>query len=81
MLRENLKKAISESGLYVKEIALRAGVNKRTIDKWIGVENTEPKVNDLYEVCKVLDITVEWVVAGEAGQDYIRRLLADEKKP
>ncbi|MDR0441824.1 MAG: XRE family transcriptional regulator [Treponema sp.] len=80
MLRNNLKTAIAKSGFIVKEIAAKSGVNKRTIDKWVGSEETEPKVNDLYKVCEALGITVEWVVAGDAGLDYVRRLIAKEGK-
>jgi transcriptional regulator with XRE-family HTH domain len=67
MLRENLKIAISNSGMIVREIAVKSGVKKRTIDKWVGAEATEPKVNDLYKVCQILGITIEWAVAGESG--------------
>jgi len=60
-----LKTAIKNSGMIVKEIAAKAGVSKRTIDKWVGAEETEPKVNDLYKVCQILGITVEYLVTGE----------------
>jgi SOS-response transcriptional repressor LexA len=80
MLRENLKTAISSSSLIVKEIAAKSGVNKRTIDKWVGSEATEPKVKDLYKVCQTLGITIEWAVAGEKGLNYVRHLIANEGK-
>ena len=80
MLRKNLKAAFSKSGMIVKEIASKSGVNKRTIDKWVGAEETEPKVNDLYAVCKTIGITIEWAVAGDKGLDYVRQLIAKEGK-
>ncbi|MDR2479421.1 MAG: helix-turn-helix domain-containing protein [Treponema sp.] len=64
MIRDNLKAAITSSGFIVKEIAKISGVNKRTIDKWVGIEATEPKVKDIYKVCKVLGITVEYLISG-----------------
>jgi transcriptional regulator with XRE-family HTH domain len=75
MLRKNLKTAIAGSGLIVKEIAQKSGVNKRTIDKWVGISATEPRVNDLYRVCKVLSTTMEWLVAGEAGTEFIKSMV------
>jgi transcriptional regulator with XRE-family HTH domain len=75
MLRNNLKTAITKSGLIVKEIADKSGVNKRTIDKWVGIGATEPKVNDLYKVCKVLSVTIEWVVDGEAGTEFVKTVM------
>ena len=70
MLRSNLRTAIGNSGLVVKEIAAKSGVNKRTIDKWVGTDGTEPRVKDLYEVCKVLGVTVEWLFDGEQETGY-----------
>ena len=80
MLRDNLRAAIHNSGMLVKEIALESGVNKRTIDKWIGVSATEPKVYDLYKVCKILMTTVEWLVDGETGAEHIRRIVRNDPK-
>jgi len=80
MLRDNLKSAISNSGMIVKEIAAKSGVNKRTIDKWVGISGTEPKVNDLYKVCKVLVTTMEWLVDGEAGAEYVRGIVKKDLK-
>jgi transcriptional regulator with XRE-family HTH domain len=78
MLRDNLKAAVAKSGLIVKEIAARSGVNKRTVDKWVGASATEPKVNDLYRVCKVLSVTMEWIVDGEAGAEYVRTVVRND---
>jgi transcriptional regulator with XRE-family HTH domain len=78
MIRNNLKTAITKSGLIVKEIATKSGVNKRTIDKWVGASETEPKVNDFYKVCKVLSVTMEWLVAGEAGTEFIKTILRND---
>jgi len=80
MLRDNLKAAISNSGMIVKEIASRSGVNKRTIDKWVGVEQTEPKVNDLYKVCKILSVAIEQIVDGETGAEYVRGIVRNDPK-
>jgi transcriptional regulator with XRE-family HTH domain len=79
MLRDNLKAAVTRSGLIVKEIAAKSGVNKRTIDKWVGIGATEPKVQDLYKVCKVLSVTMEWVVDGEAGSEYVRTVVRKDR--
>jgi transcriptional regulator with XRE-family HTH domain len=78
MLRDNLKSAITNSGMIVKEIAAKSGVKKRTIDKWVGAEATEPKINDLYKVCQILGITVEWAVAGESGVEYLRKAIRND---
>jgi transcriptional regulator with XRE-family HTH domain len=78
MLRDNLKTAIAKSGLIVKEIADKSGVKKRTIDKWVGISNTEPKVNDLCKVCKVLSVTMEWLVDGDFGTEFVKTVLRND---
>jgi transcriptional regulator with XRE-family HTH domain len=78
MLRDNLKTAITSSGLIVKEIAAKSGVNKRTIDKWVGVSATVPMVNDLYNVCKVLAVTMEWAIDGEEGTEFVKAVLGND---
>jgi hypothetical protein len=51
--------------------------NLANIDKWVGVSGTEPKVIDLCKVCKILNITMEWVVDGEEGAGYIRQWVRE----
>jgi len=75
MLRENLKAAINKSDMVVKEIADKSQVNKRTIDKWLGAEQTKPRVIDFYKVCKILSVTMEQMVDGEAGAVFVRKIM------
>jgi len=78
MLRNNLKAAINKSGMIVKEIAYKSGVNKRTIDNWVGVSETEPKVKDLYKVCVILNTTMEEIVAGSEGSEFVRKVIKND---
>jgi transcriptional regulator with XRE-family HTH domain len=78
MLRDNLKTAVTNSGLIVKEIADKSGVKKRTIDKWVGRGATEPKVNDLYKVCKILSVTMERLIDGEAGTEFVKTVIRND---
>ncbi|MDR1901948.1 MAG: helix-turn-helix transcriptional regulator [Treponema sp.] len=64
MLKDNLRKAIKTSGLYVKEVSARSNVPKRTIDKWLEVEDINPRAMDLFKVARVLDKTVEELLTG-----------------
>jgi transcriptional regulator with XRE-family HTH domain len=80
MIQENLKAAFVASKLYVKEIATKSGVNKSTIDGWISTRAYEPRPIDLYAVCKVVDITMEQVIDGDAGAEYVRQWAKREGK-
>jgi transcriptional regulator with XRE-family HTH domain len=81
MLRENLKKTFKDSGLVVKEIAAIAGVPKRTIDKWMELKSINPGALDLYRVAKAEKTTVEALVDGETGRQYLLDLLSTELRP
>jgi transcriptional regulator with XRE-family HTH domain len=68
MLKENLRKAIKASGLYVKEVSAHSGVSKRTIDKWLEIETINPCAMALYKVARVLKKTVEELLTGETPE-------------
>jgi transcriptional regulator with XRE-family HTH domain len=80
MRQDHLRDAFRASGLYVKDIAAAAGVKKRTIDEWVGARAKTPGADDLYAVCKVVGITMEEAVGGEAGKEYVRRWVYSEAK-
>jgi transcriptional regulator with XRE-family HTH domain len=64
MLRERLRGAIKASGLYVKEVSAQSNVPKRTLDKWLEVEDINPRAMDLYKVAQVVHKTVEELLTG-----------------
>ena len=68
MLKENLRKAVKASGLYVKEVSAHSGVSKRTIDKWLEVEGINPRAMDLYKVARTLKKTVEELLTGRTPE-------------
>jgi transcriptional regulator with XRE-family HTH domain len=79
MIRENLKSAFADCNLYVKEVAAKSGVKKGTIDNWLSASKTkEPRVLDLYAVCRVVHITMEEAVDGEEGERYLRERIKEK---
>jgi len=71
MIRDNLRDAIKNSGMIVKDISQKSGVSKRTIDKWIGAESVELRANDFVKVCRALNVSPERIVFGDIlGQEY-----------
>jgi transcriptional regulator with XRE-family HTH domain len=73
-----LKSAFKIRNLYVKEVAVKSGVKKGTIDNWLSASKTkEPRAIDLYAVCRAVHITMEEAVDGEAGEEYLRELVKE----
>lgn len=62
-----LRAAYLSSGKTVREISKASGVNKLTIDNWLGTEPTMPRALALAMVGKVLGVTVEYLVSGDEG--------------
>lgn len=84
MIRDNLRDAIKNSGMIVKDISQKSGVSKRTIDKWIGAESVEPRAIDFVKVCRALNVSPERIVFGDIlGPEFSNNdlvYLADKYK-
>lgn len=68
-LRTRLRNSIKKSGYLIKELAALANVNKRTLDKWIGLNPKTPNVIDFVMVAKALGVTAEYLVTGSDSSD------------
>ncbi|MDR0551887.1 MAG: helix-turn-helix domain-containing protein [Spirochaetaceae bacterium] len=62
---ERLREAIEYSGLLQKEIALKAGIKKRALDMYLGVQKSMPPADAAVQLAGVLGVTVEYLVTGK----------------
>jgi len=62
--KENLKFQLEYSGILVKELAARSGINKRTLDSYLGTKNFRPSAEAAVKIAKALGVTVEYLVTG-----------------
>jgi transcriptional regulator with XRE-family HTH domain len=65
LISKSIRLALTQKGWSVKELASHSKVNKRTIEKWLGEEQTEPKVLAFARVANALGVSVESLVSGE----------------
>lgn len=73
---QRLRVCVSNSGLVVKEVAARAGVNKRTLDKWLSPSDPKmPGAIDAVAVAQVLGVSVEFLATGEGPSFVPSRLV------
>jgi transcriptional regulator with XRE-family HTH domain len=63
--RENLKSAIAYKGLMVKELADLSGVNKYSIDNYLGARGQLPTVDSAVKLARTLGVSVEYLVLGD----------------
>jgi transcriptional regulator with XRE-family HTH domain len=89
--RENLKRQLEYSGMLVKELAVRSGVKKKTLDSYLGNRGYKPSVEAAVNIAKALGVSVEYLVNGIENKN-VRQLsslppdiqeivLASEKLP
>ena len=63
--RENLKKELNFSGMLVKELAAKTGLNKRTLDKYLRVNGSIPSAEAAVKIARALKVSVEYLVTGQ----------------
>jgi transcriptional regulator with XRE-family HTH domain len=70
--RENLKSELAYSGMLVKELAAKSGVNKYSLDNYLNAKGQIPSVEAGYKIAKALGVTVEYLVTGKEGKQTER---------
>ena len=63
--RENLKKELQFTGMYVKELAARSGIKKQTIDSYLNVHSSMPSADAAVAIARALGVSVEYLVTGK----------------
>ena len=62
---KNLKQELIYSGILKKELAVKAGINKRAIDTYVRTNSSMPPADTAVKIAKALGVTVEYLVTGE----------------
>ncbi len=61
---ERLKSEIKYKGFVQKEVASKAGIQKRALDMYVGSQNSMPPADIAVKISKVLGVSVEYLVTG-----------------
>ena len=69
--RENLKSELEYKGMLVKELAVKSGVKKETLDSYLSARSQLPNVDTGVKIAKALGVSVEYLVTGEDSQKNI----------
>jgi transcriptional regulator with XRE-family HTH domain len=62
--KENLKTELVYTGMLVKELAAKTGINKYTIDNYLSTHNCTPSAEAAVKIAQVLGVSVEYLVTG-----------------
>jgi len=64
-----LKRELGYSGVLVKELASRSGVNRRTIDNYLNTHNAMPSADVAVRIAGALGVTVEYLITGHKQKE------------
>jgi transcriptional regulator with XRE-family HTH domain len=62
--KDNLKTELEYSGILIKELAVRSGVNRRTIDNYLSTHECLPSADAAVKIARVLGVSVEYLMTG-----------------
>ena len=62
---KNLKQELIYAGMLKKELAVKAGINKRAIDTYVRTNSSMPPADTAVKIAKALGVTVEYLVTGK----------------
>jgi transcriptional regulator with XRE-family HTH domain len=65
--KENLKSELEYSGMLVKELAAKSGVNKYSIDNYLNARGQIPSIEAGVRIARALGVSAEFLVTGEKG--------------
>jgi transcriptional regulator with XRE-family HTH domain len=63
--KDNLKAELAYSGMLVKELASKSGVNKFSIDNYLNKRGQVPSVEAAVKIAQALGVSVEYLVIGK----------------
>jgi len=61
----NLRTALDSRNLTVKELSLRTGIPKGTLDCYLGTRASIPPADIAAKIANALDVTIEYLVGGQ----------------
>lgn len=66
--RENLKNELTFQGILVKELSVKTGIPKRTLDNYLREKGSMPPADYAVKIAKALNTNVEYLV-GDTSAD------------
>jgi len=63
--KENLKAELTYSGMLVKELAVKTGLKKHTIDNYLSSRGRMPAADAAVRIADALGVSVEYLIKGK----------------
>lgn len=70
--KENLKDELAFHGMMVKELAVKTGISRRTLDNYLREKPASPTAENAVKIANVLGVSVEQLVTGKDSVAFAR---------
>ena len=60
--RERLKFEMEYLGITTKELSVKSGVNKRTLDHYLMTKPQEPSVSNAFKIAQALNVSLDYLM-------------------
>jgi transcriptional regulator with XRE-family HTH domain len=67
--KDNLKAELVFSGMLVKELAKKSGVNKYSLDNYLNARGQIPSIEVGLKIAQALGVSVEYLVTGKDAKE------------
>lgn len=64
-IKENLKEELAFHDMMVKELAVKTGISRRTLDNYLRDKPASPTAENAVKIAQVLGVSVEHLVTGK----------------
>ena len=77
---ENVKFEMDFQDIQIKELSLKTGISKNTLDKYLFGKKVQPGVENAVKIAKALGVSVEYLVFGDSEiGDNIPSITSESK--
>ena len=73
---ENLRRELEFQDIQIKELSIKTGISKNTIDKYLSKNQSSPSVENALKIAYALGVTVEYL-ASEKDEISKRKKMQD----
>ncbi len=75
---ENLRTELDFQDVQIKELSLKTGISKNTLDKYLSGPKVQPSVDNAVKIAQALGVSVEYLATGKAK--IAKKLSAEHEK-
>lgn len=78
---ENVKNELDFQGMKLKELSIKTGISRNTLDKYLSnIKATKPGVDNAVKIAQALGVSVEYLILNSENNKTERKILTKEQQ-